>query len=68
MSEKLRYGVSRYISLRGSGPYDDATMMEAALLIEEIADVLIPEEQLHSGNLGNADCLIRFASSLEAVG
>ena len=66
MSEALQAAVARFIALRGDGPYDDATMMEAALLLEEAAGVQLADDQLTADACGDAERLKRFA--LQAAG
>ena len=56
--------ITRFVTLRGSGRYDPSTMMEAALLLEELTGQVLSDDQLCEANLGDAGGLESFARAL----
>lgn len=63
-SDSVLIAIARFEALRGSGPYDQPTMTEAAMLIEEFAGLTLSDEQLSETNLGDSGRLERFALTL----
>lgn len=56
--------VAEFVHLRGTGSYDEPTILEAALLIEECSGVVLSDGDINSRNLGSAEQLSRFARSM----
>ena len=56
--------IERFGALRGSGPYAEGAMMEAALLIEELCGFVLTEAELHENNLGDIEALRSFAGEI----
>jgi len=60
LSEGVRALPAYFVALRGSGPYDPPTMMEAALVTEELLGVTCPDHDLSEANLGSAEAFERY--------
>ena len=52
--------IREFSKLRGFGPYDEPTMMEAALLAEELLAIRCPEKELSQENFGTSGKLASY--------